>query len=792
MKNILSFTATLITSAVAVAACVDTSTSTCADGARCPAGNLCVEQPDGPVCVPAARVHECMDKNEAQQCHYDETDSPARCRAGICTLMECGNGYVDRLGDWEETCDDGNRVDADGCSRDCQLRCGDGIVQYEKGELCDVQAPLSESCLDRGFDMGTLACASSCQDVSIMSCIDFDWQPVQGVPDDWHFARVWVFSPEYAVALGKRGAPPLSFKDEPLCIDCGDIFEYDGTSWHLREEVASTLSNLWANGPEDIYAVGALGNIWHYDGVDWTSMPEDPNYQLAAMWGTDPDNLFAVGVHWQPSWPDLDLDTARPVILRYDGDDWTPMVLPEEYPLGIRHGLVGIWGSGTNNVFAVGSYGTILHYDGNPEGIWMHMDVPPSIGPDQIFLDVWGTDATDVTVVGDQGTILRYDGHEWSLMNSPTNQALTGIWGTPEGKMFTVGVQGMLLGYDPLAGAEWSMMESGISSDLADIHGSSADNILAVGPNGAILRRDSSAWAAMDLQSNQKAVNQIWGSGLDCMYAVDQGGQIWHYDGNPSWRWTLTRPMDNEYPWSPWSDVHGLGCNGQIFVVGSSRPALRYQDGAWMEMQGTENVDTLDLQAVWAAEPDAVFAVGRKGTILRYDGNQELRWAPMDSGGVAVLLTDVWGTSPDNVFAVGNEGTILHYDGNSKGTWTRMSSGVDRVLNGLWGTGPDNVFAVGETTILHYDGKDWTPMAFPIFAGTLQAIWGSHARHVFAASETGRLYHYDGTQWSPMHSPTDVTIPSIWGTPDGEHIFVTDTLGRIFRLALPPEALPAD
>lgn len=48
----------------------------------------------------------------------------------------CGDGIIQ----WPEQCDDGNKVDGDGCSRDCELevsrpRCGDGIVQWP--EQCD-------------------------------------------------------------------------------------------------------------------------------------------------------------------------------------------------------------------------------------------------------------------------------------------------------------------------------------------------------------------------------------------------------------------------------------------------------------------------------------------------------------------------------------------------------------------------------------------------------------------------------------------------------------------------------
>jgi cysteine-rich repeat protein len=53
----------------------------------------------------------------------------------ICIEGLCGNGLQDE----EEECDDGNRIDGDGCSSDCQSVeiCGNAIVDRNVGEVCD-------------------------------------------------------------------------------------------------------------------------------------------------------------------------------------------------------------------------------------------------------------------------------------------------------------------------------------------------------------------------------------------------------------------------------------------------------------------------------------------------------------------------------------------------------------------------------------------------------------------------------------------------------------------------------
>lgn len=63
---------------------------------------------------------------------------------------------------------------------------------------------------------------------------------------------------------------------------------------------------------------------------------------LHGIWGASASNLFAVG--------------SNGIILHYDGGTWS------ETNFGVRYNLNGTWGSSGNYVFAVGSPAAILHY----------------------------------------------------------------------------------------------------------------------------------------------------------------------------------------------------------------------------------------------------------------------------------------------------------------------------------------------------------------------------------------------------------------------------------------------
>ena len=100
------------------------------------------------------------------------------------------------------------------------------------------------------------------------------------------------------------------------------------------------------------------------DGVNWTRLSSVPTIQsLNAIWGSGPHDIYVVG----------DFGT----ILHYDGTEWTP-----ETSNSSEH-LFGVWGSGASNVYAVGLHGTILHRDGSG---WQ----AESSGTQEHLHSVWG------------------------------------------------------------------------------------------------------------------------------------------------------------------------------------------------------------------------------------------------------------------------------------------------------------------------------------------------------------------------------------------------------------------
>ena len=307
--------------------------------------------------------------------------------------------------------------------------------------------------------------------------------------------------------------------------------------------------------------------------------------------------------------------------------------------------LTSVWGSGKNDVWATGSGGTVIHWDG--------VEWTPTIVPSETTLPIrdtfralWGSGPNDVWIASATDMIYHSDGFKngtanWELTPSATDsdfdrRALFTAWGTsPDDVRF-----------------------GGGSSSYFD------SEIMEAVYTNQVVRKPSAA-----------GIEWTRAKGLATVYG------LWGPSANELWLIGDNRPYGPQIAMT----LHGT----------------RKDDGdvVWTQVDSRA---TVILRGIWGSSASDVWTVGGNGTI-RHFGPNASAWAIVDAP-TRANLNAVWGSGPNDIWVVGDYGTILHWDGK---TWTESDAAFPARkakphLYGIWGSGPNDVWIVGNDIALHH------------------------------------------------------------------------------------------
>ncbi len=772
---------------VVVSGCASPASKRCDDGTICPPGTKCVDSQ----CVSDKCGNGVVDPGET--CDYGNDNSEGQCSFDCSSDLRCGNAILDPS--QEEECDCGdedstvplpigctsrNNDDNGLCTRDCKLHCGDGRVNDE--ERCDGAPPAGFFCADTGFDTGLLECSDFCTVFGADQCIFFNWQEYVR-PTNHNLRSIWGTGSDNLYVVGWDGT----------------LSRYDGRLWeHVYPgRWAERLFAIWGRGFDDIYVGGDHGLLLHYDGSEWQEIDrlelkgeprtEENEHDINGLWGrTDSDLLWAVGDQGR-IWTHNTSTGARSLDLwEINGD-------------GVE--LDEIWGTADDDIYAVGEFFTLIHFNGN---VWSEVQTgltrPPMNNENtDDFNAIWGSSAEDVFVVGDQGTIWHYgrdsvqDPLVWREMTVPeayVDATLRAVWGTGPNNVFVVGEDGLSLYYD---GRNWIPLKKTIHDHLYQLWGTSARDLYVVGNNGAIARH--TGWARVESEpltavdgTPLEPINlwDIWGSRPDDIYTVgdhDGDGLVVHYDGR-NWTEVPVPAFAGEPAVQRYRAVWTTKSGETVFVGGRDGTLLRYSStsGVWQDISDAQlRTANIDLRALWGIDANSVYAVGEAGWVVRYDGNV---WTRMDAY-TTRTLTGIWGSDTDDIYVVSalgggtqdNESVIVHYDGQD---WDLEYSGMHD-LNAIWGSVEGGgVYVSGDDGLLLYrDEKgNWISVS-PETTQDLYDIWGNNQGEVFAIGSNGALAYNDGRNWQPVRETTFEQWNAVWGT---DSILVSVGRGGILEM----------
>jgi hypothetical protein len=265
-------------------------------------------------------------------------------------------------------------------------------------------------------------------------------------------------------------------------------------------------------------------------------------------------------------------------LISYEGAAWSPTAVPA------TDTIHAVWGSASDDIFAVGRNGMILHHDGLA---WARQAAPVSVD----LRAVWGTGPADVYAAGDDFTLLHYDGLAWSVVHSGVLAGSAGAFAAlvvAGNDVIAAGSSGV---FDDVAGSP--VQTSAVPASA--LWGTSAMELWAAGPG--IAGYDGATWTATTATLAPDGA-ALAGNAPDDIYAV--GSSAYHFDGAT---------------WSPGpfgGDFRALSVSPLgVFAAGADGALARWDGSAVEPFIGRT---TVDLDALFAVDHVVVMA-GLDGTL---------------------------------------------------------------------------------------------------------------------------------------------------------------------------------
>lgn len=575
----------------------------------------------------------------------------------------------------------------------------------------------------------------------------------------------WAWSNPRPTGVDLHGVWGFSARDVWAVGDLGTVIHFDGVDWTVRETGTTTaLNGIWGSAPDDLWVVGGSGLfgrevsglIMHWDGRAWSRL-ETGTSGLFGVAGTGPEDVWAVGYG---------------TVLHYDGRTWTPSFTSEE------HNLLGVWASAPDDVWAVGDYQPLLHYDGRswstvvsgaePEGIGGHAGVF-GLAPDDVWSCSW--------IRG----IEHWDGLTWTDVG-PSRGGVTNVWALGN-EVWAVGARGRIDRWD---GRAFASVPRPVEVDLEDMWGSAPNDAWVVGRAGTLLHWDGRELSSFSTITPNHELHDVWSSSptdawavgffrTDVGSSIEERGMILHWDGT-DWSLSPSGTVGPSYR-SHLQAVWGARPNA-VWAAGGDGTILRWDGREWQAVESSTR-DRID--GLWGSGEDDVWAAGYMG-IQHWDGE---RWSTVDD---TPYLQAVSGSGPDDVWVVGDYGTVLHWNGSTWAPFPLPEHGLGRLsLKGVWVGSSSDVWVAGgvivgatarEGILLHFDGRAWTLTPAP----ALEDLWGASTTDVWAVGTLG-VQHFDGTTWSASERvPSGVSaLFGIWGRGPGE-AWAVGSMGTILTL----------
>jgi hypothetical protein len=237
------------------------------------------------------------------------------------------------------------------------------------------------------------------------------------------------------------------------------------------------VNSVWAANADVAWAATNDGLLRRMGGK-WRQVPGSAGAQFFDVWGSGPDDVWAVGV----------VPLTGPWVVRH----WNGSTLLDvaDSP-AVQASASIIAGSGPNNVWFIGQ-DALNGWDGSR---WT--TVAFQSNTNSPITDAWTSAKDDLWVVDRGGVVRRWNGTTFGVFKSGGGE-LRGIWGASASDVWIVGATASH--WDGQAWTSTSLMPTTSVSDttLYAVGGSASNDVWAVIPGGYAFHWDGGSWREFD------------------------------------------------------------------------------------------------------------------------------------------------------------------------------------------------------------------------------------------------------------------------------------------------------
>ena len=295
----------------------------------------------------------------------------------------------------------------------------------------------------------------------------------------------------------------------------GFIAHWDGQSW---TESTGDLRHFWVDvlaiTATDAWAIAKQGYAAHWNGTRWTetSPPNPASIDLNRLWGTGTNDVWAVGDNGTYHWTGAGWQTVN---------------------TGIGASVAAIGGSSSSDIWVAYAGSGMHHWNGTA---WSN-DTSSTAFAD--ILNIYAASPTDAWATS-RTQLIHWNGTAWSLVHKATGYEIFGrVTGTSASDVWVIGGPGVA----HWNGTAWSSWAPQYRYAYTVVAFGPSDALLS-GDDGYMARWNGTTWTEVTAGAAHVSEHfvSVWASGATNAWLAAEGGDVYRFDGAQLTRQNATIP----------------------------------------------------------------------------------------------------------------------------------------------------------------------------------------------------------------------------------------------------------